>query len=60
MDGTQPFWARVIPLHEPRKLLGLVFVVAVAIIWCERAALLSNAPETARCHAWFALRILRP
>lgn len=32
MEG-QPFWMRALPLQEPRKLLGLAFVVAVAIIW---------------------------
>lgn len=32
MEG-QPFWVRALPLQEPRKLLGLAFVVAVAVIW---------------------------
>lgn len=40
MDPVQPasprqaaFWARALPLGDPRKLLGLSFVLAVAIIW---------------------------
>ncbi|KAI7841405.1 hypothetical protein COHA_005022 [Chlorella ohadii] len=45
MDGTQPFWARVIPLHEPRKLLGLVFVVAVAIIWVAASFVVQGIEE---------------
>lgn len=45
MEGTQPFWARAFPLHEPRKLLGLVFVVAVAIIWVAASFVVQGIEE---------------
>jgi solute carrier family 35 protein F5 len=45
MEGTQPFWARAFPMHEPRKLLGLVFVVAVAIIWVGASFVVQGIEE---------------
>lgn len=40
MEAAQPasprqaaFWKKAVPLGEPKKLLGLGFVLAVAVIW---------------------------
>lgn len=46
MDSQLPtpmrasYWARAVPVHDPKRLLGLCFVVAVALIWVRRSTAL--------------------
>ena len=39
------FWARALPLGEPKKLLGLGFIVAVAVIWVGASFVVQGIEE---------------